>query len=66
MYMYNDLKVLLSAIYPFLCSLNIFYDDCYCLSFESHDESEEDIREIAGRLHTLSPSLTSSHEVSLR
>jgi len=42
--------------------MNLFYDDTFCLSMESL-ESDEDTRELLTRLHSISPKLTSSHEV---
>lgn len=56
-----DSTSMLTSPHSFL-RLNIFYDDCYCVSLEAQD-GEEDLRDIAHRLQATAPKLTPSHEV---
>lgn len=56
-----DSTSMLTSPHSFL-RLNIFYDDCYCVSLEVQD-GEEDLRDIAHRLQATAPKLTPSHEV---
>lgn len=60
--MNRDFLIILLLISPHINRMNLFYDDCYCLSLDFH-ESDDELREMITRIQAVAPRLTSSHEV---